>query len=344
MTRTGLEQATPEVVANERAKSIRRALERDGGRRSATVQVLDATCGIGSEVLSLGREGVEAVAADLDPLHARIARTNLQCAGRVARVLVADAARPAARADFLIVDPDRRASGRRSLAPHRWSPTLADALSAGRGFGGACLKLPPAIDPARIDLAPAGPREHRWQWVSLGGELREVALWLGPPGSAGPQEEREALVLRNDGTPWRLTGVPRPIVARTPEEARRTAWIAEADPAVLRSGLLGVLAAQTGMAPLAPQIAYLGSTERPPASPFLRLYRVLGVSKVDRRRVREMLAPHGVGALTVKKRGHPETADVLARKLRGRGSLPGTLIVTRLEDGHAAYLVEPDPR
>ena len=52
-----------------------------------------------------------------------------------------------------------------------------------------------------------------------------------------------------------------------------------------------------------------------------------------------MLARHGVGPLTVKKRGHPEDAARLAKRLRGKGERPGLLVITRLENGHHAYLV-----
>ena len=46
--------------------------------------------------------------------------------------------------------------------------------------------------------------------------------------------------------------------------------------------------------------------------------------------------------LEVKKRGHPDSAETLARRLRGSGSRRGWLVVTRLRQGHLALLVEPD--
>ena len=117
-------------------------------------------------------------------------------------------------------------------------------------------------------------------------------------------------------------------------------WIAEPDPALIRSGLLGALAHEQGLAPLAPEIAYLGG-DHPPHSPFLRGYEVLGGAPLDRRRVRRLLAEHDVGPLVAKKRGHPEPAEALAKRFRGSGSRRGWLLVARLEGGHRAYLVNP---
>jgi hypothetical protein len=58
------------------------------------------------------------------------------------------------------------------------------------------------------------------------------------------------------------------------------------------------------------------------------------------KRVRRLLAEHDIGTLQVRKRGHPDTAEALARRLRGPGSRHGQLAVARLERGHLAYLLE----
>jgi hypothetical protein len=137
-----------------------------------------------------------------------------------------------------------------------------------------------------------------------------------------------------------MDGRPEEVAALDPEAARAVRWIAEPDPAVVRSGLLGLLARREGLAPLGPRLAYLGGAHAP-RSPLVSGYRVLGSAPLDRRRVRALLAAHGVGPLTVKKRGHPDPADALARRLRGAGEAPGLLVVARLARGHHAFLVEP---
>ena len=56
-----------------------------------------------------------------------------------------------------------------------------------------------------------------------------------------------------------------------------------------------------------------------------------------------MLGKHGIGPVRVKKRGHPDPPSVLERRFRGPGSRRGRLVVARLERGHHAYLVDPQP-
>jgi len=115
-------------------------------------------------------------------------------------------------------------------------------------------------------------------------------------------------------------------------------WLAEPDPAVIRAGLVGALAHQHGLRPLAPQIAYLGG-DAASESPFLRCWEVLDRCRADEKRVRALLSKHGIGPVTVKKRGHPQPADVLERRFRGRGTAAGLVCVFRGPDGHRALLL-----
>lgn len=337
LTRKGLEQASDRRVAAARAARLARLAP---GRL-----VLDATAGVGSDALALLARGVRVLAADRDPCAARCAAANLRALG--CAVLRADALRPPllrTEDALLLIDPDRRA-GRargegRAGAPHEWEPPLAACLALERTFAGACLKLPPAFDPGRLDLAPGRPLLA--QWVSLAGELKEVALWTGVLAGDGAGR-REALALDRAGAEARLAGEPLDCAALEDAEARAAPFIADPDPALVRSGLLGLLAQELGAHPLHPLSAYLGS-EKPLVSPFLRSFRVLDAAPLDPRRVRRMLGLHDVGPVTVKKRGHPDPADKLARRLRGPGRQPGVLLLARLERSHHAFLVAPlDP-
>lgn len=339
LTPMGLEQSTPCAVARVRARRI--------GERVGAAWTWDATCGIGADAVALRELGIPVAASDRDPEAIGCARANLlRGTGPTAVVARADAAHSPIRADYVLVDPDRRAGGRRSLDPERWSPSLATALAVARGHRGACIKLPPAFD---VDLAGELPGRwsevldglaHSWHWVSRRGELCEVSLWTGDLAQTATPRTREASIAHESGREECLSGEPERIGALTDEQLGRIAWLAEPDPSVIRSGLLGLLAREQGMAPIAPRSAYLGGASRA-STPFLRSWRVLGRATLDARKVRALLRKHDVGPLTVKKRGHPDSADVLAKRLRGKGSRRGLLAVARLERGHIAFLLEP---
>ena len=320
--------ASREEVAELRARDIPQGLG---------AVVLDATCGIGIDALAIAASGARVVAADLDAFHARCAAANFEHSGLEACVLVADAARPAVRADVLVLDPDRRHGGRRTLDPERWSPPLSRALELARGVRGASLKLAPALDVARVAL---GRGAWRWRWVSAGRELVEVSLLAGELARAEPGTDapREVVALAS-GAEVRFEARPELVEPWPAAALDGLAWLAEPDPALIRSGLLGALARQEGLRPLDAKIAYLGG-ERRPSSPLLVPWRVIESSPLDRKRVRAMLDRHDVGPIEVHKRGQSEPAEELARRLAGRGSRRGVLFVARLDAGHRAFLVE----
>lgn len=333
LTRRGLAQASSEIVARHRAGEF--------ARLAPGATTLDATCGLGADSIALGLAGQRVVSADLDPATTELARANLAHHGILPRVVLAEAGRPAVRADLWLGDPDRRSEGRRLLDPEAWSPPLSRALTIAAGHAGACLKLAPALDPAALEAAeaealPEGLPRRR-EWLSRSGELVEVTLWIGQLAGEGA-DRRQAVRLGPEGEVHRYGGEPREVPHLDAAEAAEVAWIGDPDPALLRAGLLGALALEEDLAPIGPRLAYLGGARRP-TSPFLRTWEVLGSAPLDTRRVRALLAEHGVGPVRVRKRGHPDPPETLERRLKGRGDRPGELLVARLERGHRAYLV-----
>ena len=331
LTRVGLEQATSMLVAHARAERIQRAFP--------IALVLDATVGVGGDALALAEQGLRVVCADRNAEHAHCARENLQRAGFAAHVVLAAAEHPpiCPETAFVLLDPDRRTDGRRSLDPERWSPRISACIALVQRFRGSCVKLAPALDATAVQVPVDLP--HAWQWTSLDGELAEVALWTGELAQGLPAREVQAL--RSDGSIARYGAEPTATPHLSAAEATAVTHISEPDPGLIRSGLLGSYAGELGLRPLGPDLAFLGGVAHS-ASPLLRTWRVIDHSSVDRRRVRAMLRKHDVGALTVKKRGHPKSAAELERKYRGSGKRRATLLVARLERGHQAYLVEQD--
>ncbi len=347
-----LEQSSHRDVARARARWI--------AARAAGATVLDLTCGGGGDAFELARAGLRVVAAERDREAAGHARRNLASVG--APVLRADALRPpiATLADkYLIADPDRRSSGRRELDPARWSPPARPLLELCASAAGACIKLGPALDPATLSL-PAG-LDHAWQWVARGsarGELGELALWTGALArglGAGTAPGRRSLIRVDGDREERLEGPPADAAERglpplEPEAAREAPWIAEGHPALLRSGLLPLVAGEAWR-PLGPRLGFLGPTAggspaEPRSHPWLTLYRIRASAPLDRKAVRAMLREHDVGPLDVRRRGHPDPPEALGAKYGGSGRNRGLLLVARLakgpgaSKGHHAYLVD----
>jgi hypothetical protein len=324
LTEAGLEQATHPRLASHRSDVIDSQIGHS--------RVWDATCGVGVDGRALARGGHTVVLGDRDAFTVRCARANLEHDGRRAWAVRADATTRAVDADVLLLDPDRRVGGKRSLDPEAWSPSLSAAVRAAEAYPAACLKLAPAIDPTLLPPWPA-------DWVSVDGNLSEVTLWAGRLATRDPRV-RAVVALRGDAPPARFEAVPERVEAWSPEQAAEVPWLVVPDKGLLRSDLLGALANAEGLRPLAPRLAWLGG-ERPPTSPLLAGFPVLASCTLDRKRVRAMLGEHDVGPIAVRKRGHPDPAEILERRFQGPGRRRATLAVGRLERGHRAWLLGP---
>jgi hypothetical protein len=107
------------------------------------------------------------------------------------------------------------------------------------------------------------------------------------------------------------------------------AWLHEPDPALIRSGLVALVAADLGATLIDPTIAYLTSGAAA-ASPWLRSYRVEEVLPFNLKKLRALLRTRGIGRVTVKKRGSAIEPEALARQLRGPGEEHAVVVVTRV--------------
>jgi hypothetical protein len=106
-------------------------------------------------------------------------------------------------------------------------------------------------------------------------------------------------------------------------------WLHEPDPAVIRSGLVSLVADDLDATLVDPTIAYLTS-DAAAASPWVSSYRVDDVLPFNLKKLRALLRSRGIGRVVVKKRGSPIEPEALARQLRGPGSGSAVVVVTRV--------------
>jgi len=319
-TPEGLEQATRLSVASLHA----------GRFAGAGIDVVaDLGCGIGADALAMAALDLGVLAVERDELTAAVASFNL-APFAAARVELGDAATTdLTGVGGVWLDPARRAGGRRLDNPAEWSPRLdwAFALAETLPTG---IKLGPGLDRSLL------PADGEAQWVSVDGEVVELAVWSGV--LARPGVGRAALVLRS-GSAAELTA------ARDSADAEVGAlgeYLLEPDGAVIRARLIGDLARSLpgdGGRMLDSTIAWITS-DSPPDTPFGAGFRVLDRFPLDVKTLKKELAARGIGALEIKKRG----VDVDPAEFRARLSLKGdataTLILTRVAGARVAMLAE----
>ncbi len=313
-TPDGLEQATRARVAVLRATRIARFV--GAGR------VVDLCCGIGGDLLALAGAGVAVEGVDIEPATAAVAASNVASLGLAAPVTCGDAtAVDLAPFDAVVLDPSRRAGGRRVFDPDAYRPPWPFVEAVLRRD--SCVKVAPGIPHARI---PAGVEA---EWVSDAGAVKEAALWSG----ALTTVPRRATLLPAGAT---LVGSD----AGAPPVRAPQRWLYEPDGAVIRAHLVAEVAALIDGALLDRRIAYLTSPARFD-TPFARAYEVTDVLPFSLRRLRTLLRSRDVGVVTIKKRGSAVEPETLRRQLRLSGSEHAVVVVTRIGDAPTVLLCRP---
>ncbi|MFF5258836.1 SAM-dependent methyltransferase [Actinomadura viridis] len=336
-------------------------------------RVLELGCGIGADLIARARAGCHGVGVELDPLTAEVARANVAAFGLedLASVRAGDATGEDPRGyAALFADPGRRTARGRIFDPRSYEPPLDTVLAMARRVPAACVKVAPGIPyealwgtadpehdapppergapaPERRGVVPAsagGPLEA--EWISVGGEVKEAALWLG--GLAGDAARRATLIPSGPGENRTLT--PEPGLG-DPPVGDWGRFLYEPDGAVIRAHLVAEVAARVGGRLADPRIAYITSDALEP-TPFATAYEIEDVLPFSVKRLRGELRRRGVGTLTIKKRGSAVDPERLrhdlgfGRRASGRAAAGGgaaalTLVLTRVGRAPVALLTTP---
>ena len=308
--RVGLEQSTSEAVA--RHKAARFAGDVD-----------DLCCGIGGDTLALAaRCRVRAV--DCRESLTLMTQWNAGVYGVDDRVstVVGDATELVSPDRLVHLDPDRRAGITRSTRIEDYQPELAFMHRLMESAPGGAIKLSPAsnfggkFSDCEIEL------------VSLHGECKEAIVWFG---SLAGEDDWRASVLPSGAT---ISGDPLSVPTNV---GPLGAWVYDPDPAVVRSGLLDVVAHELGLHRLDGEEEYL-TGDAQVTSDFVTPFAVVDDLPHNDKQVRRYFREHDFGQVEIKCRHVPIDADKYRRKLSLQGRRRVTLIVARV-DGRSRVLV-----
>lgn len=318
-TRTLLEQASDFGVAAYKGLRLRRA--------AGEVPVHDICCGIGGDLMAFAMTG-PAGGYDKSPIACLLATTN------VAAVRGDAADRPTIAHDVEAeslelpvgepwhVDPDRRATGKRTTTVESFSPGL-ELVDRWRG---ACPE-------GAVKLAPASTAPDRWddaerEWITTRRECRQQVVWFGNLAIA-PAMHR-ATALRVDGVGGSLAGTFAAAPNMPADVAEEPdAFVFDPDPSVLASRLLGALAEHHGLATLGAGGGYLTGGQFVDDG-LLSAYTVEEVLPLRTAAIAGALKARGVGRVEIKKRGVLTDPEKLRRELKLAGDGEITLILTRI--------------
>ncbi len=329
LTADTLEQAgRPELAARRAARLLA-----DG-----TDSAADLGCAAGTDTVALARAGARVLAVDRDPVARELTAANAAAlgvdddvwvvAGDVVELVGAARGGEVAGCGAAVLDPARRAGGKRVLDPDGWSPPWSTVTALLDRVPRSVVKVAPGLDHERV------PDGVEAEWVSVHGSIVEALLW----GRGVSSTWRRATVVR-DGVTSELTADADPGRA---DAGPVRGWLHEPDPAVIRSGLVSPVAAELGATLVDPTIAYLTSDDRA-QSPWVTSYRVDEELPFNLKKLRALLRARGVGRVVVKKRGSAVEPETLARQLRGPGAGTATVVVTRVAGAPTALVCAINP-
>ena len=324
-TEDGLEQASRLQAA---------ALHAGRFRGAGITQVADLGCGLGAESMAMGAIDLNVRAFEIDEVTAALAVFNLGAFDNV-EVEQADITRlDLSQFEALFFDPARREldgkgeRATRKFDPAQFSPNYNWVLEQAR------------TKPTGIKLGPGHPHEAiaedaEAQWLSIDGDLVELALWFGEVKR--PKVARAATVVNSTG---RHEIVSETFESEPADVSALKQFIYEPDNAVVRSHLIADLAREVGASLVSREIAYL-SSDRQIDSPMMRGFRVIDEMSFDRKKLKAYLRERNIGTLEIKKRGVDVVPEQLRKEMSLKGEVAATLILTRVGDDHRALIAQP---
>jgi SAM-dependent methyltransferase len=310
-TRAGLEQASSAQVAAQRA-----------ARFASYTRVVDLCCGIGGDLIGLARVVPDVLAVDRDPVHLRLARYNVEALGLTVRAWLGDVeAVDLTGIEAAFVDPARRTGTQRlweGSPSLEWCFDLAERLPV-------AVKAAPGLD---HELVPQG---WELEFVAVGGDLKESALWSPALATA----RRRATVMDAVGAHSLVGGDAGPAPVAEPGH-----YVLDPSPAVTRAGLVAELAATMGAWQLDPMIAFLFA-DTPTPTPYGKWLKVEASLPWNVRTLADLLRASDVGAVDLRRRGLAGDVEEIRRRLKLSGSRRVTVLMTRKRDQPWAIVGRP---
>lgn len=337
VTRRGLQQSTHYRVAALKASWM------------GDHPVADLCCGLGSDLIAFARRG-QTVGVDIDTDVLSFTLSNLHAAGTTAELRELDVTqtRPSdlfGDAEFLHIDPDRRADGQRHTDADNLVPSWERVCELMDATRGGLVKLAPATQLS--DVQSVGL--HR-TWISTSGSVREQTAiygdtldnaWLTEHGlRAG---ERSAITIR-DGVPHAYT---EPTSGELPDNAPEKGvgeWIVDPDAAIRAAGLTESFARAVGARTIGSASGFLTCDSLDALQPWASMAmvaRVIEVVGCDDRKLRRCFRARKAYPDLIKVRGSDLDPTQLGRKMKSCGDAPLGLWIGR--DGKRTYAAITEP-
>jgi hypothetical protein len=292
--RLAFEQATARDISTYKARMWQ-----------SGAKIADLCCGMGGDSFWLP-SGIVASGADIAPERVLMFNENMERLKQPHRAVLQNALEVKG-GDFFCIDPARREG---------LNPNFESILELSKKFSGGMVKLPPAFPENELtkesDILYLGDAKDCRECLMLTGALgkgiiRAVAICEG-------EWQCEKNELQNINLDIKKLGN----------------FILEPVPVLVRSHLFLSEAKKRGFWQIDSTLAYLSCEELPPEHKGFAAYKVIDQSSLSTNNVKAMLKKHGIGKITLKKRGVEVVPEAEIHRLSPKGEKEGVLFYTRV--------------
>lgn len=314
---TMIQQASSMMVAKYKAAAV--------SERFDVKELVDICTGLGVDAIASGLAGIETKSYDASPEAVYCAKYNAELFNLTnCHFETADAAAIDIPADAIVhVDPDRRATGRRSVHLKDYSPAEEFLVELTAKTAGGVMKLSPALP--REELEVFGDIDV--EYVSTNNVCRQLLLWWPGQGNV------KATVVRDDSTAESIVAADE--LADVREDFGR--FVIEPDHAVLAASATDALAIKLGAWKLADQLVWLFS-DSPADTPLARSFEIISHVPGRVSDVVKELRKNDAGQVELKTRGVQLNTDALQKKFSGKGSERLTVLWCRVGHKQHAFI------
>lgn len=307
-------------------------------------RVIDACCGAGADAVALAHHH-PVCALDQNPVCVALAKGNISSHALEAEVIQRTASPEIIQShDWLHIDPDRRASGRKSLNAEDFSPPIEDTIRMAQRAAGAMIKVAPRTETMGFEQAMDGGLRL---WTGWGGECRQQLLLVGDALAAATaklgiaaQSTRMAIGL-DKHSPYDEQLANSTTYAGVVEESsvaeRAGRFVYDLSPMLHAAELQGSWANAHGLAAIGNAQGYFTSDQRL-SNNLVQGFEVVEEVGWDDRKVRRCLRALQAGNVEVKCRLLTLDANRYQKRYSQPGGNPVTILVTRLGNRTRAIL------
>jgi len=306
--RLAFEQATAKDISEYKAKMWQ-----------SGAKIADLCCGMGGDSFWLP-SGIVASGVDIAPERVLMFNENMERLKQPHRAILQNALEVKS-GDFFCIDPARR---------ENLNPSFESVLELSKKFRGGMVKLPPAYPEDEL------PKETDILYLGDTKDCRECLMLTGVFGKG---IIRAVAICEGETFEWQCE---KNELQNINSDIRKLGnFILEPVPVLVRSHLFLSEAKKCGFWQIDSTLAYLSCEELPHKHKGFAAYKVIDQSSLSTNNVKSMLRKHGIGKITLKKRGVEVVPEAEIHRLSPKGEKEGILFYTRILGEKRAILAMP---